>query len=577
MSNKSKGKPIEKKNKTSASSNEDFGFLNQSFYSKNKLWRSIILGITLFFSIILFNARISEGGDDSSYILAAFKYANDFANYSFTFQAPFYPLFLSVFVKIAGINLLLLKGLSVLFNLTGVALLFYTLRNRENGFIALTVLLLVALNMAFHYYAGQTYTEAFYFMLQSAYIFLIAKYYDSAENSKSNTILLLSIGFFAFLLSFTKNAGIVSPIAAILFFALYKQFKAILLFLAGFAVPKLIFEMSRKFIWQSTNQYNSQSTILLQKDPYDAKKGMEDFSGFIDRFTENCDLYLSKNLLKIFGFVDEYYGNNHSFMTVMVITLMVVGLFYAYKNNHKILLFAGLYASAMTVLSFIILQTRWDQPRIIVIYLPIYLWLIFYGLVSLSKQFGFGFKVTAILLSFSLIAGSAVSSLRAGAKNIPSLTRNLKGDLYYGYTPDWVNFLKMSSWIGENLNKNDLVTSRKAPMSFIYSNGKEFYPIYSVLSTDADTVVKIFKEKKITHVMLASLRRSPQKADGYIINTIHRMIAPVLHKYPQSLTQVHVEGQYENTTLYKINYDKISPEFANPNPQLPLQAGQQPQ
>ena len=56
------------------------------------------------------------------------------------------------------------------------------------------------------------------------------------------------------------------------------------------------------------------------------------------------------------------------------------------------------------------------------------------------------------------------------------LAKNLRGNLYYGFTPDWQNFLKMSEWVGKNLPDSTVVVSRKPSMSFIYSKGKEFYP-----------------------------------------------------------------------------------------------------
>jgi hypothetical protein len=69
------------------------------------------------------------------------------------------------------------------------------------------------------------------------------------------------------------------------------------------------------------------------------------------------------------------------------------------------------------------------------------------------------------------------------------LSKNLKGNLYYGFTPDWQNFLKMSEWVGKNLPDSTVVVSRKPSMSFIYSKGKEFYPMYRFPTEDADTLI----------------------------------------------------------------------------------------
>ena len=91
-------------------------------------------------------------------------------------------------------------------------------------------------------------------------------------------------------------------------------------------------------------------------------------------------------------------------------------------------------------------------------------------------------------------------------------------------------------------------------MSFIYAKGKKFYPVYNVFSTDPDTVLKTFNENKVTHIIVASLRRNPDKPDGQIINTVHRLLQPIAQKYPEKLVLVKTVGETEPSYLYKINY-----------------------
>jgi len=63
-----------------------------------------------------------------------------------------------------------------------------------------------------------------------------------------------------------------------------------------------------------------------------------------------------------------------------------------------------------------------------------------------------------------------------------------------------------------------------------------------------------FKKEKVTHVLLASIRRNPKKIDGYIINTLHRMMAPVAQKYPDKVVLVKQMGESEPAYLYEIKY-----------------------
>lgn len=159
-----------------------------------------------------------------------------------------------------------------------------------------------------------------------------------------------------------------------------------------------------------------------------------------------------------------------------------------------------------------------------------------------------------LIVSIIIIMSSLIKTIDKSLANLPILKKNMGGDIYYGYTEDWTNFLKLSRYCGDSLPETAYVVSRKAPMSFIYSNGKSFYPIYTVPSTDPDSVLALLKENKVTHVLIASLRRNPKKNDGYVINTLHRMMGPVGQKYPDKLKLVKQVGTSEPSYLYEIKY-----------------------
>ena len=161
-----------------------------------------------------------------------------------------------------------------------------------------------------------------------------------------------------------------------------------------------------------------------------------------------------------------------------------------------------------------------------------------------------------------LFSGSIlISSLKRGVTNLPIAQKNLKGDKYFGYTPDWQNFLKASEWCADSLSKESFVASRKAPMSFVYGKGKKFFPIYSVIKKDTtteqsnpDSALAFFQKNKVTHVILASLRLDPNNPSAGFINTVHNIFAPISQKYPEKLRLVHTEGAFEQAYVYEIKY-----------------------
>jgi hypothetical protein len=183
------------------------------------------------------------------------------------------------------------------------------------------------------------------------------------------------------------------------------------------------------------------------------------------------------------------------------------------------------------------------------------MYLLFYNSVKKSGM-GQGIYIVIVgIVSISLL----MSSFKRGSENLPIVKKNLAGNIYYGYTPDWQNFLKCSEWCADSLPENTLVASRKAPMSFVYGKGKKFFPIYSVITRDTltqqsnpDSALAFFAAKGVTHIMLASLRINPKINSGDIINTVHNIAQPIMQKYPNKLKLIHTEGLSEQTYLFEI-------------------------
>ena len=72
--------------------------------------------------------------------------------------------------------------------------------------------------------------------------------------------------------------------------------------------------------------------------------------------------------------------------------------------------------------------------------------------------------------------------------------------------------------------------------------------------SNPDSVLYRFKQNKIAHVLVASLRQNPTKANGQIIDTVQRILAPFEQKYPQKLQLINTIGETEPAELYQIIY-----------------------
>ncbi|MBS1653081.1 MAG: glycosyltransferase family 39 protein [Bacteroidetes bacterium] len=530
-----------------------------------------LLSLCVLLSLISFNARISEAHDDALYLEGGWRFVHEFPTYFYTQNAPLYPLFLAFLIKIVGFKLILFKLFSVVFNAFGFILLYKALKNRIPAIVFVPVAFFQATNHLIIYYSSMTFTEAQYFFLQGLFFWYSVKIIDAIKDAsfdlKKQYKLWLMLGLSMFLISTCKSSAIVVVPSIILFFLIEKNYKELAASVLSFLIFKLPYDLMVKIIWGGKNQFSGQSKILLQKDPYDIAQGNEDLSGFVGRFIDNSAQYMGKRFYQIIGWRDENYIPEVSqveafgLAALVSIAIILLGFWLIIKQKNKPLILLSIFSISQAVLSFVILQARWDQARIVLIGMPVFLILMLYVIYHFTNREGMASGIYVIIIV--LICGSVfLSSFKRGLKNIPIVQKNIKGDKYFGYTQDWQNFLKCSEWCADSLPSSALVVSRKAPMSFVYGKGKKFFPIYSVIKKDTatnqsnpDSALAFFQKNNVTHVMLPQLRLNPNNSAQGFINTIHNILAPIAQKYPTALKLIHTEGYDEVTQLYEIKYN----------------------
>lgn len=536
-------------------------FENWTERNSQKILYSFLL-MSLLFSVLLFNAKFSEANDDSGYVEAAWKYVNEFPNYYFTFNAPLYPMFLAVVYKVFGFNILLFKLLNIPIYLLSVFLFWKSLYKKLHPIVFLPVMLFISINYLMMYFTSMTFTEAFYLFFQSLLFYMVAKFLELPEHEpfKKQIKFWTIIGFLMLLISISKNVAIVVVPSFVMFYILQKKWKKAGIVILTYGVFRALYEVAVRLIWGKVNQFSGQSSVLMLKDPYDRTLGNDDLSGFIGRFFDNSNLYLSRRFFQILGFRDENTPEVYGFLAFLVFSAIIIGSYILWKKGNKLVQFVTIYTLGIMCTSFIALQARWDQPRIILVCMPVLLIIIFHLYYHFVKKSGMGQLLYIVVIGIVCVS-TLMSSVKRASGNIKIVKKNLSGDIYEGYTTDWKNFLKCSRWCYDSLPQNTLVASRKAPMSFIYAKGKKFFPVYMVIKKDSltqqsnpDSALAFLKEKKVSHLMLASLRTNPKENNGQVINTLHNIAEPIMKKYPNALKLIHIEGTSEQTYLFQINY-----------------------
>ena len=528
--------------------------LNAFFSGKEKFFLFLGLFLTALISFLLFQARVSIGGDDSAYI----KRAYDLIHYGEfpSFQGPLYPMVLSLGVAAFGVNLTALKIFSGIFLLVHLYLFYLAYKNRIAALPFVFVLVIISIGAHLLTYASLTFSEAFFMMLQAGFIYyFFRKFIDSppAENIKYDYKRYLILGLLALLMGLTRHIGYGALIAVLVYFAFEKKWRSIGYTIVSFsAFYSIVSAIKKVFFNASGIQFSQQLNSLLMKDYYNKSEGKEDFVGMLERFWDNVNLYISRDLLQYIGFRGDQ-AEVSSLLSIIVLALFLAVIIYIYRKN-KYLFFTGVYVAILSGITFFIIQARWDQERLILVYIPMILLFLLGGLYEFSLNPKF--RVVQVLFP-GLLVIMFFTTLKETSTQVrdhrDELVHYLKGDKLYGLTPDWKNYIKMSQYAAKNVPEGMNIASRKPGISFIYT-GREFTGIYRVPSEDPDELLNELKSKEAHYIVMASLRKYPQRKTKYTINTIQRYLYYIQQKYPDKIRPLHRIGEDEYAYLFYLDY-----------------------
>ncbi|HDQ15565.1 MAG TPA: hypothetical protein ENN45_00725, partial [Bacteroidetes bacterium] len=266
-------------------------------HRKKILFGSLLIATV--FAALLFEMKISTGEDDASYILAAQNFID---NEAFpTWHGSFYPIFLSFFLSIFGLNLFVFKAVSFVMIIMHIYVIYFAFRMRVPWILLLGTIIYTSVCLEILYFAGQTYSEALYLLLQISTLAAFFLLYDK-EKENPNKIFKhwkewLVLGFLMFLMTITRNIGWSIVIAAVIYFAVQKKFRQIFATIATLAIFHIPYNIYKYKFWAEKNLgIEGQFERIFWVNPYNKTVGTENFSGFISRFLENSQLYLSKHL-----------------------------------------------------------------------------------------------------------------------------------------------------------------------------------------------------------------------------------------------------------------------------------------
>jgi hypothetical protein len=527
--------------------------LDSFFYKYQDRLFYLTLITLILFGIFLFDVKISEGTDDSMYLLDAKKFIE---GKSFpSFHGVFYSIIIGWFIEVVGFHLIFFKSLSLLF-LIGHHIFFYlTFKHRISPFLLISTLLIICLNNTIIYFGSQTYTEAFYMFLQSLFFYILLKHFTNFPNNfnhiRANWGKYLNLGVILFIISTTRNVGLGAVLVTFLYLLVDKKFIPLLYTFLSFSLFKASFTLYKKIVWGiSDSDLATQINLALQKNPYNKAQGNENISGMITRIIENLKIYLSNLFLNIIHIRNNNFIDTNLFISLIIIFILLVGLIIALKKTKHVLFPVYLYLGISFGITFISLSQIWGQTRLIVVFVPFIILCLFWPFAFISRLKSMDIiKIIPIIFIVFITFREFIATSKMAHENKKVLAKNLAGNKYYGYTPDLVNYLKLSEWSAKNIPENVMIGSRIASMSFIYGNGREFYPIFKLPFEEVDSVISFaqFKNNLLYFIN-----------DDNVYNKDLRLILPIKrYLYASIIVDDALYGMYNIPENEKQSFELI--------------------
>jgi hypothetical protein len=526
------------------------------FEANTTWWVLGVLLIGLAAGVLTFDVKPSTGGDDTGYVLQAMD-INSTGHLPIGFRTPGYPIVLAIFVWIFGVNLVILKTTSLLFFLGLIASLFFIFRNRLKTMILYPVLLLVAINPLILEYSHQTYSEILF-----ALLIVWTVHYILCANEKESIRFTILAAVLAMMSFYIRIAGAMVAITAVMFFIWHRQWKQLGIFILTCV---LLYSPLKIYEWTSDTVAFGQTTGYFLKNYYNPTQGMETLSGFVERFINNIINHLNFQFPSALGLPIpvEFSGVDgrlipsiSAFFGILISTVLLTGFIAPMIINPKSTMsFLGIFVMVYVSFISIALQNQISTIRMLVPIVPYLFFGIFEGFRWLGNR---GMKVKdadavmpraktlTLIACFGLIFAGITGTKQTIDENYPILKANLGGNKFAGFTEDWVNYLRASLWIKEQLPVQTTgIICRKPELFLLYAGNYSVYGAYKIDQTNPDSIVAKWKAMNMTHLLYDNFQWS---------STLRRYVQPVAEKYPQMFGLVHQEGSQFPSYVFRLNY-----------------------
>jgi hypothetical protein len=531
--------------------------LNRWFEHNNYRWLIIVLAVGLVSSISSFDIKPSVDGDDTSYVLSAMNIIHS-GQLPVGFRTPGYPMVLSLFIWLFGLNLVIVKATSLLFFLGIIISIFFVFRNRLQPIVLSSVLLLTAVNPLLLKYSHQTFSEILFTLLLVWTI-----HYILLAGEKESLMFVLLAAVFTMACFYIRIAGVTVAGAAVVFLAYQRRWKQ----LAVYAILcALLYSPIKIHEWASGSSAFGQASILMLKNPYNTTEGLETLSGFVGRFINNIVNHVNYQIPTALGIPmpqelgaadGQFMPGASAFFGILISSVVLIGCIAPiFDKPQSMLAFLGFFVLTYGAFISVALQNVFATPRMLLPVVPFLSIATLEGFRILGNRWSNGkntdgvstrAKTLIVIAITGLAAANIIGTKQLIDENYPILKSNIGGNEFAGFTEDWENYLRISLWIKSHLPiQSTGIICRKPELFLLYAGNYNVYGTYKIDQTNPDSIIAKWKSLQMTHLLYDNFQWT---------STLRRYIQPVAEKYPQMFELIHQEGSQYPSYVFRINFD----------------------
>jgi hypothetical protein len=489
----------------------------------------LVAFLALAAALLTFQKELNTNGDNAAYLILAKSLAKGeglrYINFpdrpkSDSFPVG-YPLFLSVFIRLFGYNLMMLKSVMVALFAASMASFFFLAKGVLEGKYLASAMVLTFTNYWLLDNASINMSELLFtqFVIGGLIFFRRSSVEEPGWNlAAACAILVLSI--------FIRAAGVALLLALLLFLAYRRRF----VFAGGVLAAYLVLYFLHKPLMADTG--TGYVGVLFLKDPYAPYLGALSIGEFITRVQYNVVFYLGHVIqMTLLSFMSDM--ESLSPAGVLTFSLLIAGLLLAYPFKAILKSDFDLFLRGFIILYMGVLMVRpevWSGSRFIVPLIPLFYLAAFQNLQWLGERF---FKREYLPRVRNLVLAVAV---------VWSLL-NFGEAFRKSHTPlpsDWVDYNGLAAWAASNTDTSAQFCAR-SPYIFYLKSGRKCAGI--PVKPDPVAGWQYLREKKVDYVVVDRFKWS---------GSTQKYVVPVLLRYPERFSKVAETGK-EGASIFKMN------------------------